>query len=156
MSSVRDRISKFNKQSIPQKSDNKEKKQEAKRRVSEVFKKIAFFDVKLDYNLNSASPEFCIQLIKFPHQKYFLKLRKKIRVSDKVWLDEFIKLNGLYELLLCVEKLCKQTTNITNSIRLSISIYCIKEIMNTEHGIDSVLTHCLDNPSYRTIFANGN
>ena len=105
--------------------------------------------------LNSATPQFCIQLLKFPHQKYFLKLRNKIRVSDQNWLDEFIKLNGLYELLKCIELLCKKKSNITNSIRLSICISCIKEIMNLEHGIDAVLIHCLENPSYGTIFGNG-
>jgi hypothetical protein len=75
-------------------------------------------------------------LLVFPHQKYFLKLRNKIRHSEKSWLEQFIKSKGLSELLLCIEKLCKRTSNIINSIRLSQCISCIKEIMNLKYGMN--------------------
>jgi hypothetical protein len=131
-----------------------EKKTLNRKKLIEIFKKIGNVDPKLDYNLNNASPEFCIQLLNYPHQKCISKLRKKIHTSSKAWLVQFIKANGLYTLLACIEKLCKKTTNIINSIRLSQCVLCIKEIMNIKYGMEAVLTMCIEDVSYVRILGN--
>ena len=135
--------------------DKINKRELSRRRLTELFKKIGFVDSKLEYNLNHASPEFCIQLLVFPHQMYFLKLQNKIKVGDKLWLEKFIKLKGLSELLLCIEKLCKKKSNIMNSIRLSRCISCIKAIMNLKYGMNAVLSICVEDSTYVTILGKG-
>ncbi len=94
-------------------------------------------------------------MLNYPHQKYLLRLRKKIRTSSKTWLVQFIKANGLYSLLACIEKLCEKKTNIINSIRLSQCILCIKEIINIKYGMEAVLTMCIEDVSYVTILGKG-
>lgn len=132
------------------------KKELCRRRLTEVFKKIGFVDAKLEYNLNQATPLFCIDLLKYPHQRMFLKLRNKIRSSPKSWLQEFIKSYGLYELLKCIENLCKKQSNIMNSIRMSQCISCIKEIMNLKYGMNAVLDICILDSNYVAILGKGN
>jgi 3-dehydroquinate dehydratase len=115
----------------------------------------ALANLDFDYDLNNATPEFCVQLLNFPNLKMFSKLHSKIRSKnrDREWILDFIQSNGLYSLVQCVEKLSTKKYSsaiIFNSLVLSKCICCIKEVLNSKYGMECIINmanehqHCLN------------
>ncbi len=98
------------------------------------FKRITNLIIKNNFDLKHASPEFCIRLLERPNEKFLSKLHKKIFVSTRQWINEFIYMRGLFALLKCIEKVFKKAAlnSIFISILLSKCLNCIKELLNSK------------------------
>ena len=105
------------------------------------LKDVAMLLIKHDYNLKCASPEFCIQLLESLNVKMLTKLHRHIKFSDHRWIRHFINGNGLFSLLKCIEKILNRTRNHSfySSIILSKCLSCIKELMNSKKGMESII-----------------
>ncbi|CAF0767609.1 unnamed protein product [Brachionus calyciflorus] len=122
---------------------------------SELFLKFrqigrAIANLENDYSIESSSPEFCIQLLNYPNLKFFNKLNRKLRNSNKDWINEFIQSKGLFQLLYCVEYLCHKKTgsSLINSILISKCLNCIKEILNHKFGMECIIDMANEDQSF--------
>lgn len=106
----------------------------------------AIANLDQDYDLRSASPEFCIQLLIYPNLKLFCKLHQKIKSSDSEWILEFIHHKGLFSLMKCVEVLCsrRRSSEIFSSLIISKCVLCIKEVLNLKSGMERIINLAKD------------
>ena len=108
----------------------------------EVSRALANLDYEYDYDISSASPDFCVHLlISINNAKLFSKLNKKIQTSNQTWIYAFIyTFRGLLALVACLDKLCMRKTTLLNSLIVLKCLSCIKEIMNSTYGMDSMIS----------------
>jgi hypothetical protein len=107
-----------------------------------------------DYSLNESSPEFCVHLLKnISNLKLLKKLIVKFKESSNDWIKEFIDdYKGLFTILDIIEKYSskrrasqRNSTIIFDSITLTKCICCIKELLNTKTGMESLIELVNDN-----------
>lgn len=105
------------------------------------FRSIVKSLIDATYDLDKASPQFCACLLRLPNDRALTKLRQKIRKSDQQWIKEFIINDGLFSLLMTIEIIMKKYRNnlFVSSILVYKSLACIKEIMNLEYGMQSII-----------------
>jgi hypothetical protein len=122
-----------------------------------VGRALANLDPDNDYDLGQASAEFCVHLLISNNAKVFSKVHKKIQTSNSAWIYEFVHtFKGLLTLLSCLDKLCiNKTTTLFNSLVLLKCLSCIKEIMNSTHGMDGVISLANEDQSCVQILAKG-
>jgi hypothetical protein len=133
-------------------TEKAKRKAYVKQRLRHVFEQVAH---KAFYDLNHANADFCIQMLRYPNGRYLSKLLKKLRSCSEEWIVEFIRLDGLFELMNCIDQVLKKGTTIINSIVVVRCVNCIKATMNFKFGFKSIIETCANNASYRSIIGNG-
>ena len=123
----------------------------------ERFRRVAraIANLEYDYELNEASPEFCAHLLIYPNIKVYKKLHKKLQTSTRAWIHEFIEHDGLFSLMQSIENPSNNYKNsgFINSLLISKCLNCIKELMNTKLGMESLITMTLEDVKYTQMFA---
>lgn len=134
-----------------------EKESDSNKNLIKIFRRVgrALANLEYEYHLEHASPEFCIQILAYPNLKMFSKLHRKLRVSTKEWITDFIQFKGLFTLLHCVEYLChrKKHSALFNSLELSKCVCCIREVLNVKYGMESIINLATEETSFVPIFA---
>lgn len=145
----------------------------------------ALANIEYDYNLEHSSPDFCIHLLLNANLRVLTKLNRKLRNSSKEWIVEFVNTGGLLALLNLVDKLCQtQDTKATNksylransrnndisnvkmtnsrtnssffkSLILSKCICCIKELMNSKYGMETIIELAMIDSSTTNALSKG-
>ena len=121
----------------------------------------AIANLEYNYELNEASPEFCVHLLIYPNTRLYSKLSKKIRncsINNRAWILEFIQQEGLFSLILSIEKQCNnyKKSGFFNSLLISKCLECVKELMNSKFGMESLISMALDDQKCVQILAKGN
>jgi hypothetical protein len=122
----------------------------------------SFNSLEFDYDLSQSSPEFCIHFMRnIINPKLLKKLILKIRQSQSEWIKEFIELKGLLLILNIIDKysnkqrLSYQTASLYSILILSKCICCVKEILNSKIGMESLIDLMNDNISVMRTFSKG-
>lgn len=113
--------------------------------------------INATYNLENASPEFCVNLLECANEKTFSKLQKKINSSNRRWIRDFIRAKGLFALLQCIEKIFKKPkeNSFITSILLFKCLSCIKELMNANYGMEAIIRMGIEDKDCVQILAKG-
>lgn len=123
-----------------------------------LFRKVgrALANLEYDYDISCASPEFCSHLVVSNNAKVFTKLHKKIQTSNQNWIYEFVyTFKGLLALLVGLEKICVKKNTLMNSLLTLKCLSCIKEIMNSKHGMDGIISLANEDNNCLQILAKG-
>lgn len=127
--------------------------------MSRRFRRVARALVNLegDFSLDVASPEFCLHLLVNPNLKTLTRLHRKLRILSKEWVIEFIELGGLLSLLKCVDQFYRSRTSeqFFNSLVLSKTVCCIKELLNLKYGMECVINLANENRASVRMLALG-
>ena len=113
------------------------------------------------YDLENATPEFCLDLIDRPSLNLFTSLFKVIKrnLNEKTdWIAEFIEKGGIFKLITSIENQCKllqKSAALFNSIVISKSLNCLQELMNSRLGMESLINIALGDKSCVETFVNG-
>lgn len=123
------------------------------------FRKVgrALANLEYDYDISQASPEFCSHLVSSSHNaKVFAKLHKKLQSTNQSWIFDFVyTFKGLLALLFCLDKICIRKTTLMNSLLTLKCLSCIKEIMNSKHGMDKIISLASEDNNCVQILAKG-
>lgn len=128
--------------------------------MSNKFRRVAraLANLEYDFNLDNASPEFCLHLLENPNLKMLTKMHRKLRTSSKEWIIDFIQLRGLFSLLQSVDRFCKthkNNTGLFNSLYLAKLVCCIKELLNLKYGMECIIDMANDDSSRVNMLAKG-
>lgn len=128
------------------------------RRRESKFAQVAQSLINVTYDLENASPEFCVDLLESANEKTFSKIQKKISTSNRRWIRDFIRAQGLFALLQCIEKIFKKTkqNSFITSILLFKCLSCIKELMNAKYGMEAIIRMGIEDKDCIQILAKGN
>jgi hypothetical protein len=103
-------------------------------------------NIENDYDLSQSTPEFCIHFFKnIINLKSLRKLHSKIIENQNEWIKEFIELNGILLILNIIDKYSNkhrssyQAASLYSVLILSKCILCVKEILNSKIGMDSLV-----------------
>ena len=99
------------------------------------------------YNRLSTNPSF----------KNFTDLEKKITNATEDWIREFFEIGGLFLLFESAENLNKNFSKspIFNSVLMSKCLSCIQKLMNSEIGIETLITMCQEDKGCIDILTRG-
>lgn len=99
-------------------------------------------DILSYQNVDSFSPEVCIDIMKSPSLKFLSALNRKLKQNNKEWNGEFLDLHGSEALLDLVDTLgIKRVTQLSDAMLLLECIVCIKTLMNSKMGLRYLVEH---------------
>lgn len=93
-------------------------------------------DIVNDLSLTNS----CVFLLRRPSVVNFCRLRKKLDSDDKRWILDFLRRDGLDLLFECLGDLAKYTSNFSNLVLRIECIMCIKTVMNSVIGLQSLIS----------------
>jgi hypothetical protein len=93
-------------------------------------------DIVNDLSLTNS----CVLLLRRPSVVNFCRMRKKLDSDDKRWISDFLRRDGLDLLFECLGDLAKYRSNFCNLVLRIECIMCIKTVMNSVVGLQSVIS----------------
>lgn len=109
-------------------SGGSRKKFRLKDRISEAL---------LNPDFENCEPEICVKMLHLPTVKTVGMINKKIRTSDKSWIQGFLEAEGLSVLLDCVDTLSSgRVYQLADALLLLEVVDCIKHVINSKLGMD--------------------
>lgn len=109
-------------------SKNHKKKFKLKDRISEALTNPDF---------ENCEPEICVKMLHLPTVKTMGLIKRKIRQSDKSWIQGFLEAEGLSVLLDCVDTLSSgRVSQLADALLLLEVVDCIKQVINSKLGMD--------------------
>uniref|UniRef100_A0A3B4G9K3 GBD/FH3 domain-containing protein n=1 Tax=Pundamilia nyererei TaxID=303518 RepID=A0A3B4G9K3_9CICH len=107
-------------------------------------------DGKGEANLENADPELCIRLLQVPTVVNYSGLQRRLEVSNRSWMVQFLELQGLDLLLEALERLSgRGCARIANALLQLTCVSCVRAIMNSSAGLHFIL----DNEGYVRMLA---
>ncbi|XP_055345848.1 inverted formin-2-like [Paramacrobiotus metropolitanus] len=98
----------------------------------------------LGINQRSLRPADCLPLLKNPTLHNYRLLRDFLRNGDHVWMEDFLAREGLIMLLTALEELSVHLSRLEDVMVLLENISCIREVLNSEPGIEYIVRHKYD------------
>jgi hypothetical protein len=121
-------------------SDGEEKDDEATTRPKVKKKynlKKMISSTLLNPDFENCEPEICVKMMQAPNVKTVGLLKRKIKQSDKSWIQGFLEGEGLSVLLDCVDSLSGgRVTQLSEALLLLEVVDCIKTVINSKLGMD--------------------
>lgn len=121
-------------------SDSEEKDDEAtvRPKVKKKYKlKKMISDTLLNPDFENCEPEICVKMMHIPTVKTIGLLKRKIKKSEKSWIQGFLEAEGLSVLLDCVDNLSAgRVTQLSEALLLLEVVDCIKTVINSKLGMD--------------------
>ncbi|XP_033742495.1 LOW QUALITY PROTEIN: inverted formin-2-like [Pecten maximus] len=94
-----------------------------------------------DRGAGSADAVNFLQWIRNPTIANLAKLRRSIKGNDRDWMQEFLEFDGLGFLFQCLKKLGEiGGTHFSDMVLRMECIMCIREVVNSQSGLDCLLT----------------
>ncbi|XP_006793477.1 inverted formin-2-like isoform X4 [Neolamprologus brichardi] len=107
-------------------------------------------DGKVEANLENADPELCIRLLQVPTVVNYSGLQRRLEVSNRSWMVQFLELQGLDLLLEALERLSgRGCARIADALLQLTCVSCVRAIMNSSAGLHFIL----DNEGYVRMLA---
>ncbi|XP_039902535.1 inverted formin-2-like isoform X4 [Simochromis diagramma] len=107
-------------------------------------------DGKVEANLENADPELCIRLLQVPTVVNYSGLQRRLEVSNRSWMVQFLELQGLDLLLEALERLSgRGCARIADALLQLTCVSCVRAIMNSSAGLHFIL----DNEGYIRMLA---
>ena len=90
-------------------------------------------------DFSSCDTDTCVRMIHIPSIKVYTALNKKIKESDRSWIEGFLEHEGLSTLLDTVDTISSKRVQLSEALLLLECINCVKGVLNNKVGLEYII-----------------
>ncbi|XP_062592916.1 inverted formin-2-like, partial [Saccostrea cucullata] len=96
----------------------------------------------LQKQFDECDGEMCVDMLRTPTVKAFTALKRKLKKSDKAWVQGFLDCGGLDVLLDAVDVISsRRVTDLSEALKLLECVSCITKLVNSKMGLSFLVQH---------------